>query len=100
MTVDGSMIEQVMISNLAAPNSSSVKWIAVQDGVAFWTDSFSCPGLRKFDPKTALLGQRRSTLLEDSTGINCLFFILAANFREKEFCLSEVSLQLMEIPFM
>jgi hypothetical protein len=68
-TIDGSMLEQVLVPNLDLPNASSfIRWLAVENDVAYWTDAIPVPSVRMFDPDLAAPGQGTSTMIEDPTG--------------------------------
>ncbi len=68
-TVDGRMVEQVLLPNLAAPDSpNSVRWLSHDGGIVYWTDNYTFPSLQMFHPSAALPGQRMTTLLIDKTG--------------------------------
>jgi hypothetical protein len=68
-TIDGSMLEQVLVPNLDLPNSGSfIRWLEVENEVAYWTDAIPLPSVRKFDPDLAVPGQGTSTMIEDPTG--------------------------------
>ena len=67
-SVDGRMTELTVLAGLQDSFAPPIQWIAVHNGVVYWTDAFPWPGLRVFDASTALPGQRRSTLLDDESG--------------------------------
>jgi hypothetical protein len=80
MSVDMDMTQQNVLANVESPNwPVAIEWISVHSGVAYWTDNFPWPGVRKFDSHTAVLGQLRTTMLEDQTGVMSFGSVTAGN---------------------
>jgi hypothetical protein len=81
LSVDFEMLEQTVLANVQPPDWAAIQWLSVHSSVAYWSDNFPFPGVRKFDANLAslLLGLRRVTMLEDMTGVMSFGAVAAGN---------------------